>query len=159
MIAGKWGVRGYLCDPPLITLESTLEQVALENADLIIWTGDSTAHDEPFISKAEVTSTLETIINVVQDKFPEYADKFVFSLGNHDNYPNSQQDFEKMQPESSVMELLNFWIPSDQQGDFAKWGNYTRDIEDLNTRIISLNTESCDFKNLYIDSQENDPNN
>ena len=103
MIAGKWGVRGYLCDPPQITLESTLEQVVLENADLIIWTGDSTAHDEPFITKAEVTSTLETIINVVQDKFPEYADKFVFSLGNHDNYPNSQQDFENMQPESSVV--------------------------------------------------------
>ena len=40
-----------------------------------------------------------------------------------------------------------------------KTGNYVRDIDALNTRIISLNTESCDFKNLYIDSAENDPNN
>ena len=64
-----------------------------------------------------------------------------------------------MQPDSSVDNLLNFWIPTEQQVDFAKTGNYVRDIDALNTRIISLNTESCDYKNLYIDSAENDPNN
>ena len=34
-----------------------------------------------------------------------------------------------------------------------------KDIESLNARVISLNTESCDYKNLFISSQESDPNN
>ena len=63
-----------------------------------------------------------------------------------------------MQPASSVVELLNYWVPEDQQAVFAQHDYYTKDIDALNVRIISLNTQSCDYKNLFISSVESDPN-
>ena len=90
VLAGKWGARGYNCDPPQITFESTLEQVKSHQPDLVFWTGDSTPHDEPFLTTEEVTNTLESIVKVVQKHFPDSADNFAFSLGNHDNYPPNQ---------------------------------------------------------------------
>ena len=48
--AGKFGARGHKCDTPSITVESVLDQVVAENADYIFWSGDNTAHDDPFVS-------------------------------------------------------------------------------------------------------------
>ena len=48
--AGKFGARGYRCDVPQVTVESVLDQVLTHSPDYIFWTGDNTAHDDPFVS-------------------------------------------------------------------------------------------------------------
>ena len=48
--AGKFGARGYGCDVPKQTVESALDQVMSHGADYLFWSGDNTAHDDPFVS-------------------------------------------------------------------------------------------------------------
>jgi hypothetical protein len=61
-LAGKFGSYGW-CDVPKHTLQSVLNQIK-EHAqpDFIFWTGDSTAHDDPWVSQQEVNDALTTII-------------------------------------------------------------------------------------------------
>ena len=72
------------------------------------------------------------------------------SLGNHDSYPNGEEDFKVLEPAAGVRQLLKFWVPQEQWDLHDKHTYYTQDIPSLNARIISLNTESCDFHNLYL---------
>ena len=48
--AGKFGARNYRCDVPKSTVESVLDAVVTHDPDYLFWTGDNTAHDDPFVS-------------------------------------------------------------------------------------------------------------
>ena len=148
--AGKWGMKNYRCDPPQSTLESVLEEIKKQQPEYVFWTGDSTPHDDPYVSKDEITESLESITKIVRSYFPESESSFFFSLGNHDSFPNGQQDFEKTEPSKTVLDLLEYWVPEDQFDLFEKHNIYTNDIEEINARVISLNTQSCDFHNMYL---------
>lgn len=54
-----------------------------------------------------------------------------------------------MWPAESVQEKLKKWVPEDQQDTYSKNNYYTKDITALNARVISINTESCDYHNMY----------
>ena len=72
--AGKWGMRHYQCDPPQITFENVLEEVKKQQAEYLFWTGDSTPHDDDFITQDEVTQTLSSITKIVQTHFPNSSE-------------------------------------------------------------------------------------
>ncbi len=116
----------------------------------MFWTGDSTAHDDPWVSITEVTDTLETIVSTVQKTFSDKMDKTFVSLGNHDSFPNGSWDFQQPYPADNVRTLLKNWVGVEQQPTYDKHGYYYKDIVELQTRVISINSESCDYRNDYL---------
>lgn len=48
--AGKFGTRTKNCDVPQVTVESVLDKIVALEADYLFWSGDNTAHDDPFVS-------------------------------------------------------------------------------------------------------------
>jgi len=97
----------------------------------------------------------------VQKTFPEYDDKFFVALGNHDSYPNDQWDFaakHTYQPEQGVRDLLSKWVPADQMDLYQEHGYYAKRIPELNARLLSINTGSCDFHNDFIWGAGSDAN-
>ena len=58
-----------------------------ENADYIFWSGDNTAHDDPFVSQAEVNTEIESVVDLVARKLKGLDLSVV--LGNHDAFPNT----------------------------------------------------------------------
>lgn len=111
--AGEWGSTTGWCDVPQKTFESVLKQVQNEHADYMVWTGDNTAHDDPWVSLDEVTDTLSSIVTTVQDYFPDSEQNLFVQLGNHDSFPNGQWDFDAAYPETPVRDLLHFWVPNE----------------------------------------------
>lgn len=62
------------------------------------------------------------------------------------------------EPESGVRELLKKWVPQDQWDIYDLHGYHVKDIEELGARVISINTESCDYRNDFLWAQLADPN-
>ncbi len=49
--AGIYGSYGW-CDVPMITVQNVLNQIKTQSKpDYLFWTGDSTAHDDPWVSQ------------------------------------------------------------------------------------------------------------
>ena len=154
--AGKFGARTYRCDVPVTTVESVLDAVVSHNPDYLFWTGDNTAHDDPFVSQDEVNAELDAVISVVAKKL-EGLDLTV-SIGNHDTFPNGQWDFTTEGPSFPGRTELKQWVPESEWARWDEHGYYVKDLHDLNSRIISLNTESCDFHNQALWNQLADAN-
>lgn len=85
-------------------------------------------------------------------------DKMFVSLGNHDSYPNGQWNFAEQEPAQGVRALLHNWVPTHQRLRYDNHGYYFKDIPELKARVISVNSESCDFHNMYQWSELSDPN-
>lgn len=58
----------------MVTLQSAFEDIKKIDPDYVFWTGDSTAHDDPWVSLEEVTETLEQITTMVQESFADKED-------------------------------------------------------------------------------------
>ena len=69
------------------------------------------------------------------------------SIGNHDAFPKCQWDFIGEGPSFPGREELREWVPESQYTIWDRHGYYTKDLTDLKTRVISLNTQSCDWHN------------
>ena len=94
VFAGKWGAPHNTknnCDIPMITFQNALQQIKATTGysdAYLFWTGDNTAHDDPWVNQTEITTTLETIISEVQATFADKMDETFVCLGNHDSFPN-----------------------------------------------------------------------
>ena len=124
----------------------------------MFWTGDNTAHDNPWYTEEEVTESLEAIISTVQNAFSNKMDRTFVSLGNHDAYPWNNWNFADNYPDSDVLELLHNWVPKEQHANYDDHGYYSKDIPELKARVISINSESCDIRNMYQWTALSDPN-
>ena len=69
------------------------------------------------------------------------------SIGNHDAFPKCQWDFIGEGPSFPGREELREWVPESQYTIWDRHGYYIKDLADLKTRVISLNTQSCDWHN------------
>jgi len=79
-------------------------------------------------------------------------------LGNHDSFPNGQWNFEEDEPARRVRDLLHKWVPVEQRLEYNRHGYYYKDVDELKARVISINTESCDYHNMYQWAELSDPN-
>lgn len=57
-----------------------------------------------------------------------------------------------------MRELLYTWVPESQWSSYDRHGYYYKDIHELKARVISINSESCDFHNTYLWAELSDPN-
>lgn len=105
-IAGIFGSYGS-CDVPRLTVENVLNEIKTRaQPDYLFWTGDSTAHDDPWVNQQEVNESLTAIISLVQETFPESESNLFVALGNHDSFPNGMWDFNRINPAPEVRDLL-----------------------------------------------------
>ena len=110
------------------------------------------------MSQDEVNEELSAVIGVVKDKLGDRD--LTVALGNHDAFPNGQWDFAAGEPGPSKTsrDLLKQWVPESEQDRWDQHAYYAKDLTTLKTRILSLNTESCDFHNMLLWDQLDDPN-
>ena len=81
------------------------------------------------------------------------------AIGNHDAFPKCQWDFDSTWgPSFPGRAELRQWVPESEWTIWDKHGYYTKDLTDLNTRVISLNTQSCDYHNVMLWDQLEDGN-
>ena len=119
-----------------------------ENADYIFWSGDNTAHDDPFVSQAEVNTEIESVVDLVARKLKGLDLSVV--LGNHDAFPNTQWDFKTEGPSVAGRKDMKQFVPESEWDRWNKHGYYAKDLTSLKTRVLSLNTQSCDFHNVML---------
>ena len=79
--AGYWGSNKGDCDLPYHTFNLFLEQVKNKDIDMIIWTGDNTAHDIWKQSEAYNLNHTTIISNRFKDVFPGIP--VLPTIGNH----------------------------------------------------------------------------
>lgn len=90
MKAGYWGSIAK-CDLPMQTFDLFLEQVNKQKPDLIIWTGDNTAHD----IWAQSQSYNINFTTVLTNKLKNATNTTVIpAMGNHESYPVNVYDYE-----------------------------------------------------------------
>lgn len=80
------------------------------------------------------------------------------AMGNHDAFPNGTWDFTGEGPSFPGRVAMQRWVPEAEWPNWDQHGYYTKDIAELKTRVLSLNTESCDFRNILLWNQLSDPN-
>mmetsp|Transcript_45790 Transcript_45790/g.60663 ORF Transcript_45790/g.60663 Transcript_45790/m.60663 type:complete len:200 (+) Transcript_45790:139-738(+) len=154
--AGKFGARNYRCDVPKATVEAVLTQVVSHDPAYVFWTGDNTAHDDPFVSQDEVNAELEAVLDVVMSKLTDYD--VTVSMGNHDAFPNGQWNFDTDGPSYAGREALKQYVPAAEGDRWMTHGYYKKELAGLDTVVLSLNTESCDFHNQMLWRELNDAN-
>lgn len=154
--AGKFGSSHQRCDVPPATVESVLDRIVEHNPDFIFWSGDNTAHDNPFITQDEVNAELKAVVDIVSKKLGDRD--LTITMGNHDAFPNSEWDFKTIGPSYPGREAFKRWVPKSEWSTWDQHAYYAKDLADLKTRVLSLNTESCDEHNLQLWNQLYDPN-
>ena len=50
------------------------------------------------------------------------------------------------------------FVPESEWDRWNKHGYYAKDLTSLKTRVLSLNTQSCDFHNVMLWQELSDPN-
>ena len=79
-------------------------------------------------------------------------------LGNHDAFPNTQWDFKTEGPSVAGRKDMKQFVPESEWDRWNKHGYYAKDLTSLKTRVLSLNTQSCDFHNVMLWQELSDPN-
>ena len=74
------------------------------NPSHIFWSGDNTAHDDPFVSQDEVNMELTSVVDIVKAKLGDRD--LTVAMGNHDAFPNAQWDFNGSGPTLDGREAL-----------------------------------------------------
>jgi 3',5'-cyclic AMP phosphodiesterase CpdA len=84
--AGEWGA--YMCDMPLQTLRLMAEYIRdTVKPDILVWTGDNTAHAIWDSNPKEVLESTTNITNMLNDVFKNTKVTIVPINGNHDVFP------------------------------------------------------------------------
>jgi len=106
----------------------------------LFWSGDNTAHDDPFVSQEEVNEELLVVVDVVKNKLSSGDWDMTVSLGNHDAFPKNEWDFNTIGPSFPGRTEFKQWIPESEYDRWDQHGYYAKDIPDLKARVLSLNT-------------------
>ena len=156
--AGRWGTAGK-CDVPYRTFEHLLAHVASTHAlDYVMWTGDLPAHDDWEQSRLGQLSLLRNLTRTLLRYFP--GTPVYSSLGNHEGAPvNSFPPRYVNATEvggagdmswlyGALADLWRPWLPPEALATVRRYGYYTL-LHRPGFRIISLNTNVCNFWNFW----------
>ena len=78
------------------------------------------------------------MVDLVAEKLQGFD--LTVAIGNHDTFPKCQWDFTTEGPSFPGRESLRQWVPTEEWSRWDQHGYYVKDLTDLNTRVISLNT-------------------
>jgi hypothetical protein len=167
-LAEYWG--NINCDIPHNVLKSMVEFINDEiHPDALMWTGDNSAHNIWDNSWDEIINYTNNITTTIKDAFGPNTDITVLPIqGNHDTWPVNVQSFEKPYQNKAINEYKDSWkgwLTDESLEQFSKWGYYSQDLvlangkKVANTKVIGINTQTCNNMNWYLFGQRNDPGN
>lgn len=110
LAAGKWG--GYLCDMPMITLQSMLSHIVETHGDdiqSIFWTGDNSPHNVWENTVEEVSYYNKLVTQEIKDAFAGMGIPIYASTGNHDTWPVNLMDFTAPYTNQPINDLVDTW--------------------------------------------------
>lgn len=166
--AGPWGSDSGLCDLPLQTFQHMMAYVASDiQPDVVFWTGDNSAHTVWNNTVEEVTNYTKVVTNTIKDAFKDSNVSVYPIMGNHDTWPTDIQDFSAPginYPINHIKEDWSDWLDEAATEKFGEYGHYSMDLSLKNgkelpagSKVIALNTNSCDMNNWYILGERSDP--
>ncbi|KAH3787782.1 acid sphingomyelinase-like phosphodiesterase 3b [Dreissena polymorpha] len=144
---GQFG--DFWCDSPWKLVNSSVHAMAKlkQNADFILWTGDTVLHasdsDLNYDVNAAIHKNTTDLIKSVLPGVHVYA-----SFGNHDYWPNNQFPPANNRLYNDTLERWGPWINDSSQDNYFRKGAYYTVKTPQGLRIISLNT------NLYYTSDK-----
>ena len=87
-VAGEWGSNIGVCDIPMKTFQSLLENVVnVQKPDVIFWTGDNSSHNIWNNTVEEVTSYTKDVTDMIKEAIKDTNITVVPIHGNHDTWP------------------------------------------------------------------------
>ena len=107
--AGKWG--SYHCDMPALTLQLMFDYIKEQiQPDIIVWTGDNSAHSVWNNTVEEVIESTKNITLMLQNTFNGTNATIIPIQGNHDLWPANDQDFSKPNGVSIILDYAQLWL-------------------------------------------------
>lgn len=154
--AGRWGTLSN-CDLPLKTFNLFLDQVKNMKIDLVLWTGDNTAHD---VWQQSQDYNLNYSV-ILTDLFKSKLSAMVVpTSGNHESAPVNVYDFEGTRENflnDGLATAWESWIGKNASDMYRKNGFYSVYVDKLNLKIIALNTQAGNDDNWFLLRDPTDP--
>lgn len=152
--SGVWG--DYNCDLPIKTFEVGLQQLAEQNLDFVLVTGDIPPHDVWNQSYAYILEYQQVVSGMFEKYFPDTP---VYTMyGNHGAFPVNVLDMNNAtwlnQPFS---ELWGSWLTEEAKLSMASKGFYSLVHPDTNLKIVTVNTQACNNDNFFLLANVTDP--
>lgn len=169
ILAGDWGSNAGLCDLPVKTFESLMENVVnVQKPDILFWTGDNSPHNIWDNTMEEVTDYTKSVTDIIKNAIKDSDITVIPIHGNHDTWPVDEQDFSTPNSNYPINHIKEYW--SDWLGDakdkYGEYGYYSKDLTLKNgkalpagSKVIAINTNSCDAINFYMWGERSDPGN
>jgi sphingomyelin phosphodiesterase len=154
--AGRWGSLSN-CDLPLKTFNLFLEQVSKMPIDLVLWTGDNTAHDVWQQTQDYNLNFSVLLTDLMKNKLKA---RVIPSAGNHESAPVNVYDFQGKRENflnDGLATSWYDWIGKDASDMYRKNGFYSVFIKELNMKMISLNTQAGNDDNWFLLRDPTDP--
>jgi sphingomyelin phosphodiesterase len=146
----------YNCDLPLSTLQEATNELAKQNLDFIIWTGDSPAHD-PELTQAQRSGSLSAVTQLLWSEFGTVVPVYPI-FGNSECYPDSQFNFSSSNPlPAQAASLWAQWIGTSAAASLKANGFYSVMHRNTNLKIVAINTLACDYENFWLLANVSDP--
>jgi sphingomyelin phosphodiesterase len=154
---------------PAVTLRSMFEYVRDSvKPDIIVWTGDNSAHVIWSNTPEEVLDSTHNITKIFREVFDGTKVTIIPINGNHDVWPANNQEMLKPYSSQYILEYGRTWKEAGWLNDedlavYNKWGYYSKTLELKdgrrynNTKIIAINTMSCYYYNFLIVKSRFDP--
>ena len=153
--AGIFGAETTSCDSPITLVNATFQWIndhLKDKIDFVIWTGDSSRHDEdekiPRTEK-EVIATNELLVHKFEEVFGKKDDADPFNaftipiipnFGNNDIMPHN---IMHPGPNRWTQNYLSVWrkfIPEEQRHGFSTGGWFSVEVIPNRLTVFSLNT-------------------
>lgn len=157
--AGYWGSNAE-CDIPLRTISLLLDALREEPLDLVLWTGDNTAHDIWKQSQSYNLNFTTVLTELIRKKLPRV--QVVPSLGNHESYPVNVYEWGRgnsLELTAGVAEAWGDWIGAQAKQVLRDYGYFSLYLQQLNLRVVSLNTQAGNDENWVLLKDPTDPGN
>jgi sphingomyelin phosphodiesterase len=161
--ASKWG--SYQCDLPQATFDSFLDFVKTAiKPDFLFWTGDNSPHNVWSNSEEEVIQSTQGITKNLKDAFGTAPVQIFPIQGNHDTWPINYQDFSYPGINKAIntyAEEWKGWLEEENVKVYKRFGYYSQKIKSKDakivTKVIGLNTQSCNVGNWGVLKTRYDP--
>eukprot|EP00824_Muranothrix_gubernata_P024492 TRINITY_DN722_c1_g1_i1.p1 TRINITY_DN722_c1_g1~~TRINITY_DN722_c1_g1_i1.p1 ORF type:complete len:633 (+),score=130.55 TRINITY_DN722_c1_g1_i1:226-1899(+) len=155
--ANKWGE--FTCDTPVTLFEGLLDHLStLDPApEYLAFTGDSPPHDVWKQSREENLAANRAIISGLGRALPHT--RILPTFGNHEAFPIDQYNIDPARMAwlyDATAEMWKEWLTEEALASVRHGGFYTMLLEP-GLRVVSINTQYCDYINFWLLLNMTDP--
>ena len=160
--AHKWGE--FQCDLSVVLLHNFMEKVVAmkEEYDVIYVTGDLPPHNVWNQSREDQKNAMSYVINLFKEMIPPDK-KVYFAVGNHEGVPvdafppiNVKEAHSGQWLRDFLSQMWSYWLPEDTRKTIQQ-GIFYSTLVQPGLRLVSLNMNYCNNKNMWLLINSTDP--